>query len=327
MKSIATLLVFIWCGIFALGSEAVPRLHSEYDPEEWPEVDMRLSTSATLKDVFDSGLRPYRHPGLETSLLEVKYINLRITLGSSRKLPPVQVELMNLTPYRDGEIATIEGFTPRLTIDQARTQLKMWLPYGENGRSLADLDSLLGEASKDPMDFDDPYRGVAHGSSVTWKEPGWKERGGGPQVVTWLRKTTSPEEPVRLYFKLSWSSNRPLKDRQFYKTPIPPPTGYESVTMSAPEKFGPDSGVDILRSKGVDIGDGRGGISYNDYVSQKEVSSENPESSAAVAAKAESDLDSTGIWLRVGVCATIAVAIYGLYFIAKKYQSITRRRS
>jgi len=327
MKSITTLLAFIWFDIFALGSEAVPRLHNEYDPEKWPEVDMKLSTSATLKDVFDSGLRPYRHPGLETSLLEVKHFNLRITLGSARKLPPVQVELMNLTPYRDGEIATIEGFTPRLTIDQARAQLKMWLPYGENGRSLADLDSLLGEASKDPMDFDDPYRGVSHGSSMTWKEPGWKERGGGAQVVTWLRKTTSPDEPVRLYFKLSWSSNRPLKDRQFYKTPIPPPPGYESVPMSAPEKFGPDSGVDILRSKGVDIGDGRGGIAYDNYVSQKEISSENPENSSAVVAEADSELDSTGIWLQVGILATIAIVICCLYFIAKKYQSITRRRS
>lgn len=327
MKLIATLLAFIWLGILALGSEAVPRLHNEYDPGKWPEVDMKLSTSATLKDVFDSGLRPYRHPGLETSLLEVKHINLSITLGSSRKLPPVQVELMNLTPYRDGEIATIEGFTPRLTIDQARAQLKMWLPYGENGRSLADLDSLLSEASKDPMDFDDPYRGVSHGSSVTWKEPGWKERGGGPQVVTWLRKTTSPEEPVRLYFKLSWSSNRPLKDRQFYKTPIPPPPGYESVPMSAPEKFGPDSGVDILRSKGVDIGDGRGGIAYDDYVIQKEVSRENSESSVAVADGAESDLASTGIWLQVGILIAIAVVVCCLYYIVKKYQSITRRRS
>lgn len=327
MKSIVTLLAFVWCGILALGSEAVPRLHNEYDPEKWPEVDMKLSTSATLKDVFDSGLRPYRHPGLETSLLEVKHINLRITLGSNRELPPIQVELMNLTPYRDGEIATIEGFTPRLTIDQARAQLKMWLPYGEDGRSLADLDSLLGAASKDPMDFDDPYRGVSHGSSVTWKEPGWKERGGGPQVVTWLRKTTSAEEPVRLYFKLSWSSNRPLKERQFHKTPIPPPPGYESVSMSAPEKFGPDSGVDILRSKGVDIGDGRGGIAYADYVRQKELSSENPESSVAVVAKAESDSEPTGIWLQVGVFAAIAVVICCLYFIARKYYSITRRRS
>jgi hypothetical protein len=97
--------------------------------------------------------------------------------------------------------------------------------------------------------------------------------------------------------------------------------------MSAPEKFGPDSGVDILRSKGVDIGDGRGGIAYDNYLSKNEISSENPESSAAAEAKADSELSSTGIWLQIGVMATIVIVICCLYLFAKKYRSITSRRS
>lgn len=95
-------------------------MNDEHDPDKWPQAELKLSQAGTLKDLFDSGLRPYRHPGLENSMLEVKHVNLVINTGSGKKLPPLKIEVMNITPFSDGEISTIEGFTPRLTLAQAR---------------------------------------------------------------------------------------------------------------------------------------------------------------------------------------------------------------
>lgn len=243
------------------------RPKDEYDPSSWPMINLSLSPAATLKNVFDSGLRPYWFPGLENSLLEVKHLDLLVTLGSGKKLPPTRVELVNITPFADDEIATIEGFTPKLTLAQARFEMLKWLPYAANKRTMIDLDRYLEAVKTDFLDFDDPYHGIADGCSVLWSEPGWKERGGGPQVIAWFRKTANSSSPLRLYFKATWSSNRPIKDRGSYRSePIAPPAGYENVDMTAPAKFGPDSMADILRSKGVNIGDGKGGIPYNEYL-------------------------------------------------------------
>lgn len=252
------LVVILASAAFSRGAE-VPRLHDEYDPDKWPYVEFKLSVAATLKDIFDAGLRPYRHPGLENSLLEVKHLNLRIQMGSGKELPELQLELLNLTPFRDGEIATMEGFTPRLTLAQARTAMLKWLPYADNGRTEEELDDYLNSVrAADSLNYDSPGRGFSNGYSVLWKEPSWKTKGGGPQVVVWFRRMPSTIPALRLYFKATWSSNRPSKDRGSYRPhPIEPPAGYENVDMTAPKKFGPDSMAEILESKGVDIGRGR----------------------------------------------------------------------
>lgn len=220
MKTIFLIIIVLARIIFCSMADVVPRLHDEYDPDKWPKAELKLSPAATLKNIFESGLRPYRHPGLENSLLEVKHLNLMIFLGSGKRLPLIQAEVINITPFRDGEIATIEGFTHSLTIEEARAEMLKWLPYGENQRTQKDLDDYLTAVEADFLDFDDPYRGVAHGCSVLWKEPGWQTIGGGPQVVAWFRKTASEAFPLRLYLKATWSSNRPVKDRGGYR-PIP----------------------------------------------------------------------------------------------------------
>ena len=234
-------------------AEEIPFLQNEYDPSQWPAVYLKLSQAGTLKDVFDSGLRPYRFPGLEKSTLEVKHIRLIIELASGKNLPTIKTEWLNIKMFDDGELAHMEGATPRLSLEQARMEMLHWLPHGT--RSEKNLDDYLEAVKNDPVNFDDPYQGLPDGCAVRWKEPGWQEKGGGPQCTIWFRKTFSEVEPLKLYFKISWGSNRPLRARKSYRVPIPPPPGYEHVSMEAPEKFGPDSAVDILRSQGVDIGE------------------------------------------------------------------------
>jgi hypothetical protein len=215
----------------------------------WVAMSLKLSQAATLLDVFDSGIRPYRHPGLENSLLEAKHLRLRIQLGSGKELPEIPLEVINFTPFRDDEISTIEGFSPPLDSDAARREMLKWLPYAGNGRTESDLNQYVAAAAADFIDFDDPYHGIPHGCSVQWNEPKWKQKGGGPQVVVWFRKTADAARPLRLYLKLSWSANRPSKGRGSYRPDfIAPPIGYENVDMSAPADFGPDSVASVHRS-------------------------------------------------------------------------------
>jgi hypothetical protein len=133
MKLLNTAVLMLLLILPLKAADEIPRLHGEYDPAKWPEAHLNLSQAGTLKDVFDSGLRPYRFPSLENSLLEVKHLNLVVQLASGKSLPKIQTELIQLTPFVDGEIATIEGFTPKLTLTEAREEMLKWLPYGVMG--------------------------------------------------------------------------------------------------------------------------------------------------------------------------------------------------
>lgn len=289
----------------------VPFLDREYEPSKWPEVHLKLSQAGTLKDVFDSGLRPYRHPGLETSLLEVKHLRLIVHLASEKMLPEIKTEWMNITMFNDGEIANLEGSTPKLSLEEARTEMLKWLPYGT--RSQADLDAYLKAVETDFLDFDDPYRGVPDGYAVGWKEPGWKQRGGGARISVWFRKSVSQTHPLNLYFKLSWDSNRPSKDAKIYRVPIPPPPGYENVSMDAPKNFGPDSAVNILRAQDVDIGESLGAKrAYENSI--KEAQMDRPEKRRSLAAKDPSDSKKSTIfpwWLVACPLALLFLALAG----------------
>lgn len=250
------LLLFLIFSSFRAGAE-IPFLAHEYDSSKWPTAHLRLSQAGTLKDVFDSGLRPYRFPSLERTTLEVKHVRMVIELESGKTLPEISTEWMNIKMFNDGELAHMEGATPSLDLLRAKSQMEKWLRYDSAGKTEADLDSYLKAVEVDPLDFDDPYRGRPDGCAITWREPGQGTSGGGAQCSVWFRKTFSQKQPLRIYFKFSWGANRPQKDRKGYRIPIPPPPGYEHVSMDAPKNFGPDSGANILRAQGVDIGESK----------------------------------------------------------------------
>jgi hypothetical protein len=284
MRSIS-LLVMLSTNVFAAAE--IPFLQGEYDPGKWPEAHLKLSQAGTLKDVFDSGLRPYRFPGLEESTLEVKHVRLTIELASGKILPPINAEWINMAMFDDGELAHMEGATPQLSLDQARIEMLKWLPYGT--RPAVDLDNFLRAVKADPLDFDDPFRGLPDGCAVGWEEPGYRSSHGGPGCDFWFRKTFSVTEPLKLYFKLSWGLNRKSKDAKSYSIPIPPPPGYEHVSMKAPEKFGPDSGADINRSKGISIGESpEARRAYED--AKKEAATKRPEKRQSVTSSKSSDI-------------------------------------
>lgn len=308
MKLFLKLLCALLFSGVAGATDGVPRLQKEYDPAKWPAANVKLSNSATLKDLFDSGLRPYRYPGLETSLLELKHLNLTLELGSGKSLPAITTEVFQIKPFTDGEISTIEGFTPKMTLSQAREEMRKWLPFASNGRTEQDLDKFLAAVESDPLNFDHPFKGITDGFGIGWNESGFGSPGGGAKCGLGFRKTANATSPLRLYFSLSWLWNRPTKDRQTYgKGPIPPPAGYEAVDMTAPASFGPDSAAEILRSQGVDIGDGKGGIPYKQFVEEQSRSAAG--SPSGQIAEASATARRLPFWL-------LAAAVVGLVLIA-----------
>lgn len=246
MKIFGAILIFISVVPLCGQNEEVPRMQNEYDPSKWPNATLEFSVAGKLKDVFDSGLRPYRFPGLENTNLEIKHLTLQIVLGSGGKLPALKIEVLRIRPFPDGEISTIEGFTPPLTIEQARSIMLKMLSFAAYQRSEESLDSFLSLVKEDPLYFDDPYHGVSHGFGISWNEPGFKTPGGGPRCGFGFRKTRDAAAPLRLQFGIDWGLNRPRRDRGTWRPePIEAPPGYEDVDMSAPESFGPDSAIDV----------------------------------------------------------------------------------
>jgi hypothetical protein len=308
MRSICFLTIF---SINVFAAEEIPFLQGEYDPAKWPAANLRLSQAGTLKDIFDSGLRPYRFPGLENSTLEVKHIRLVTHLASGKVLPEINAEWLNIKMFNDGELSQFEGATPQLSLLEARAEMSKWLPYG--ARPTEDLDKYLKAVEADPLDFDDPFRGLPDGCDVGWKEPGWMTRGGGPQCGFWFRKTFSEAQPLKLYFIFSWGLNRKSKDAKSYDIPIPPPPGYEHVSMKAPEKFGPDSGADINRSKGISIGESpEARRAYEE--TKKEAATQRPEKRQPASADESSDIitkkpDTFPWWLTASFIGLLIIAL------------------
>ena len=59
MKKMIRSILSVFFISIALSAEGVQKHNIKYDPAKWPVVELKLSNAATLKDFFDSGLRPY----------------------------------------------------------------------------------------------------------------------------------------------------------------------------------------------------------------------------------------------------------------------------
>ena len=88
--------------------------------------------------------------------------------------------------------------------------------------------------------------------------------------------------------------------------------------MEAPKKFGPDSMVDILKSKGVDIGDGNGGISYNEYLASQQVGQDARQPNSAASLTSKKERPGTLAWLLTLIIMTLAAFFVLLWILRIK---------
>ena len=218
---------------------------AQFDSKEWPQVTLRFTEGGTLKDVFDAGLRPYRFPTLERSLLEVKHARVTILQRDGQSLLEFPAELVQIHPLQGGLLSSVEMTRYKTTLDESRALILPYLPKG--GRNVQELEHFLAAVKADYLNYNGMGTGLDN-FAVRWNEEG------GPRYVVAFRKAFDPVSPLILFLSIDWSQVRtPREMRSFYKEPIPPPSGFEDVSMQAPPKFGPDSQADILVSQGKAI--------------------------------------------------------------------------
>jgi hypothetical protein len=217
-----------------------------YDPKDWPQHVIRFDGEGTLKDIFDAGIRPYRFPSLEKSSLGFKHISASLAMKTGEVFPGIPVEWGDISPLKEGLLDNVEMTSPNLSVQEAEAAMVPFLK--KSNRNIDQLRKFLAAAAADPRNYDDPYNGDSSGFGIVWKDSK------GPDYGVFFKSTFDSSKPVSIAIKVSFSSIRtPLQQRSFYDVPIPPPPGYENVSMEAPRNFGPDSAVEIARSKGISI--------------------------------------------------------------------------
>jgi hypothetical protein len=203
------------------------------DKSDWLRMEIRLSPEGTLKDLFDSGLRPFRHPSLESNILEAKHIKAIVVQPDGFKLPEYEAETIDISVYGDGTVCQIEFGKASSTFEECRSEMMRWIHLGQRPkRTEKELDEYLAAAKADPMNFSDLGKGFTHDFSISWRDE--------HQIAytIWFLNCANAEKP----FAVSMTIGFPIRPRpSFYSSPIPPPPGYEHVDMTAPKDFGPDS--------------------------------------------------------------------------------------
>lgn len=243
MKKSITIFCAIWLGLSQI---AFCDFNPSYDPKDWPHHVIRFPDEGTLKDIFDAGIRPYRFPSLEKSSLGFKHIHASFETKTGELLPSIPVEWGDISPLKGGLLDNIEMTSPNLSVQEAETAMIPFLIKSK--RSIEELRKFIAAAAEDPRNYDDPYNGDSSKFAITWIDTD------GPAYSVFFKSTFDGAKPVSIAIKVSFFPIRtPLQQRSFYDIPIPPPPGYENISMEAPRNFGPDSAVEIARSKGIPI--------------------------------------------------------------------------
>lgn len=306
--SMKKLIIFLslWLGFMQV---ARCEANVSYEPSDWPKHTLRFSSEGTLKDVFDAGIRPYRFPSLEKSSLGFKHVKVAVALKSGEQLPTIEVDWGNISPLAGGLLSSMEMTSPDLTIQEAESVMMPFLVKGK--RTKEELQKFLALAKSNPTDYDAPYNGISDKFRIGWNEFE------GPNYVVFFKKSFQPEKPVSIALKISFFPIRtPLQERSFYKVPIPPPPGYENVSMDAPRNFGPDSAVEIARSKGLPITGDRTPEEYEKQWRKANDKTRAPTPKMPAVEPKPKSTDSSKMW--IGLAVLIVAAIGVLWVRLKK---------
>jgi hypothetical protein len=224
--------------------------NSYYLPETWPEITLRLSEIGTLKDIFDSDIKPYYLPnGREGSLLEFKHVMLKIQKPDGDFLPLFPVDYARITPKPSG-LSTLDITGHAISLQEAREEMTKWLPY--SGKSVGELDAFLSNVRAKYASFDD----------VTFSPPpqGFRLRWFGEnneEFVVWLQKAYNEVVPLRMRLMVGWDKLRtPRETNTFYDGQIPTPEGYRP--MQEAKHHGPDDVSEMMYAKGIPFSPGTG---------------------------------------------------------------------
>lgn len=201
---------------------------------EWPAIRLQLSDEILMDDLFKAGLQPFRRPYREHSTIHVKHVRLTVVDRDGTAFPEIAVDVMRVSVIKPNLISRAELWTPPLTISEARTEMQKWLPMMDKSES--DLESFLSAVEKDWLSYDTTVGSV----ETLGFGGGWRDEDGFRRTITFM-KSWQWQAPLRMQLILSADRMKSRRNnRSYYKIPIPPPSGFEHVNMTAPENWEAD---------------------------------------------------------------------------------------
>ena len=237
------------CIIFTIATIFRANAVISYDPKDWPAYNFKLSPQGTLKDVYDSGIRPWLSPGSETSFLSFKHARVSVQTHEEVQLPEFPVEYADIYCLPDGRLKGIVMVSPSQPFANARNLIVPWFPL--MGKNEVQLDAFFKIVKENQIGYEDPDFGKApEGFRGVWIDSGKTSYGIG------FRNNKNPNLPFRLEFGIGWMQLLNRKDRGTTHTdPIKPPPGYENESLLPPKNWGPDSMLDKMRALDLDTGE------------------------------------------------------------------------
>lgn len=201
---------------------AAPMLFLGIASSDAQGADMTLDFSKehNLKGVFDAGMRPYREPHAERFQVGVDGVSAEIKLPSGAIVNGREWQSIQFTVIDDGRLTSAQMRSNPLTLNDARDAMLPLLSI-ESGGSVQALDAFLEKVKEKPF----LYEGEFHIGT------GKKQN---PMFLAAFSRTGLKASPLALRVSLEWRLEPPKAARAFYKQPIPPPPGYEGVSMEKP---------------------------------------------------------------------------------------------
>ncbi len=193
------------------------------------DMTLEFSKDHTLKGLFDAGMRPYREPHAERFQVGAERITAQIQLPSGVVVGGREWQSMRFSVVNDGRLTSGQMRSLPLTLDEAKAAMLPLLSMG-SGESPASLDAFLEKVKAQPLLYEGEFH-VATGKRQN------------PMFIAAFSRTGLKETPLALRVNLEWQIEPKSATRAFYKEPIPPPPGYESVSMEKPPYPGSVAGT------------------------------------------------------------------------------------
>jgi len=229
--------VYILFILSALFSTAANRT-LQVVPERWDNYIVEFSDEGSLKDLFDSGLRPYRFPALEKTSVEVGRKRISFVIERGLNTPELPMEYLNAEVLSSGKLSYVRARSIKLELEEAKKLMNDFSHLVEF--SSKEMNEYLGEVEKEPLTSNISGSPKKFGFTI--------ERVNGPRYRVYFVRTFDKSRPLAIRYYISWSSLRKPRERiQFYNVPIPPPEGYEDANMTAPDEFGPMSSYEVVK--------------------------------------------------------------------------------
>ena len=164
-------------------------------------IELRLTEKGDFREIFDSGLRPIRLSGMSDTAVFVRTVPISLKI-SDKVYPEFKAKRVSIDVVKDHLMAGITVYgEQKLTIDEASAMAIKW---GVDK-------SLLGNADLENFAW-----------SVVPKNDKWRVNAG-------FVSSYNVEKP--LIFRLSLSWKRSFKEMEMHQGLLPPPPGYEHVSM------------------------------------------------------------------------------------------------